>query len=66
MFNFRTTSFLENTEYFSESINSPSSVVFVLNYLGISPEHLYDFLENNHTSQALKKSQYAGYVNQSK
>ena len=40
IFNFRTTSFLENTESFSESINSPSSVVFVLNYLRISPELL--------------------------
>ena len=66
IFNFRTTSFIENGEYFSESINSPASVVFVLNYLGISSEHLYDFLENNHTSQALKKSHFAEYVNQSK
>ena len=64
--NFKTTSFIENTHYFRDSINNPTSVVFILNYLGLSSEHLVDFLENNHTSQSLKKSQYAGYVNQSK
>lgn len=64
--NFKTTSFIENTVYFRESINNPLSVVFLLNYLGLSTEHLDDFLENNHTSQALKKSLFAGYVNQSR
>ena len=63
---FKTTSFIENTYYFRDSINNPSSIVFVLNYLGLSPEYLFDFLENNHTSRSLKNSHYASYVNQSK
>jgi acetyl esterase/lipase len=65
-FDFKTTSFIENTYYFHDSINNPLSVVFVTNYLGISPAHYKDFLNNNHTSRVLKRSVFAAMVNQSK
>lgn len=65
-FNFKTTSFVENTYYFHDSINNPMSVVFITNYLGLSPMHFQDFLENNHTSRALKQSYFATLVDQRK
>ncbi|XP_045174154.1 neutral cholesterol ester hydrolase 1-like [Mercenaria mercenaria] len=61
---FKTTSFVENTYYFHDSINNPLSVVFVTNYLGVSPVHYEDFLKNNHTSLTLKRSQFAAMVDQ--
>lgn len=63
-FNWKTTSFIENTKFFHDSINSPTSVVFVTNYLGISPVHYFDLLENNHTSRSLKRSHLATRVDQ--
>ena len=63
-FNWKTTSFIENSEYFHDSINSPTSLVLVTNYLGISPVHYFDFLENNHTSRSLKRSHLASRVDQ--
>lgn len=64
MFNFKTTSFIENAYYFKDSINNPMSIVFVTNYLGISPVYYKDFLNNNHTSPRLKRSQNASLVDQ--
>lgn len=64
-FNFKTTSFTENTFYFHGSINDPMSVVYVTNYLGVSAEHYQAFLNNNHVSKSLRRSQYAEMVNQS-
>lgn len=63
-FNWKTTSFVENNEYFHDSINSHSSLVFVTNYLGVSPVHYVEFLENNHTSRSLKRSHLARRVDQ--
>ncbi|KAL3856220.1 hypothetical protein ACJMK2_010997 [Sinanodonta woodiana] len=62
--NFNTTSFIENTKYFSKSINNPQSVVFITNYIGISPEYVTEFLINNHTSPALKSSHFAHNADQ--
>lgn len=63
-FSFKTTSFIENSEYFHDSINSPKSLVFITNYLGLSPDYINDFLDNNHTSSGLKRSYFASYVDQ--
>ncbi|KAL4238014.1 hypothetical protein ACF0H5_002725 [Mactra antiquata] len=62
-FDFKTTSFTENSRYFHDSLHSPSSLVYVTNYLGISSNHHQAFLNNNHVTKSLR-SQYAEMVNQ--
>ncbi|XP_052802437.1 neutral cholesterol ester hydrolase 1-like [Mya arenaria] len=63
-FNFQTTSTAENSMYFHDSVNSPTSVLLVTNYLGIPPEHSRQLLENNHTSRSLRLSHMAKRVDQ--
>ncbi|KAH3889601.1 hypothetical protein DPMN_013660 [Dreissena polymorpha] len=62
--NFRTTAFIENTPYFHDSINSKDSLVFVTNYLGVSPNYYKYFLVNNHTTRSLKLSHMAARIDQ--
>ncbi|KAK3590499.1 hypothetical protein CHS0354_015488 [Potamilus streckersoni] len=65
-FNFKTSSFVENAEYFSKTTNNVFQVTFWLNYLGLPPSYQHAFLSNNHTSATLKNSKYASYVDQKK
>lgn len=62
--NWNTTAQIENFLYLNQSINSPGSIVFVLNYLGLSPEYAEDILKNRHTSSSFKKSKYATLIDQ--
>ena len=64
--NWQTTGYLENILYLNKSVNSPNSMFFVTNYLNISPEYAFQFLINNHTSPAFKKSKYFDCVDQTK
>ncbi|XP_052072246.1 arylacetamide deacetylase-like isoform X1 [Mytilus californianus] len=64
--NWQTTGFMENVLYLNKSINSPNSLVFLTNYLNLSPEYAHQFLINNHTSPEFKKSKYFDSVDQKK
>lgn len=64
MANWNTTSFIENAPYLDKSINSPDSIYFVLNYLNVDYKYGPDFLTNNHTSAAFKKSHYMALLDQ--
>lgn len=64
--NWQTIGFLENVLYLNKSINSPDSMYFLTNYLNVPPSYAYQFLYNNHTSPAFKKSKYYDYVDQVK
>jgi acetyl esterase/lipase len=66
MFNFNTTSFLDNRFYFNQTTNSHMPVVFVANYFGINSRYAVEMQANMHTSPSLKKSRYAEYVDQRK
>ncbi|OWF35615.1 neutral cholesterol ester hydrolase 1-like [Mizuhopecten yessoensis] len=66
MANWNTTSFIENAPYLAKSINSPDSIFFVLNYLNLDYKYGQDFLKNNHTSSAFKKSHYMKLIDQNR
>ena len=64
MFDFQTSSFIENSKYFYDSVNSPETLVYVTNYFGLKPAFHIDLLRNNHTSIDLKRSEIATRVDQ--
>lgn len=64
MANWNTTSFIENSSYLSQSANSKNSLNLLLNYLKVDHRHVEDFLNNNHTSIAFKRSHFTENLDQ--
>lgn len=62
--NWKNTGEIENVAYLNQSVNSPNSIYFALNYLGVHHKHFDDFVNNRHTSISFKKSKYTKLIDQ--
>ena len=66
LFNFNTTSIIENKMYFSSTTNNLHQVAFWMNYINESYTYIPDMLENKHTSAEIKNSKIGSFVDQEK